>query len=81
MSSNVDRIASLEAEIAGYEAAWDASTDEATKVKLLDVITERSRTLNILLAQQSKHIFYSYHLLAFLVCLAFIFLLMICINS
>ena len=67
MSSNVDRIASLEASISRYEAAWDASTDEATKVKLIDLITESRRTLNILLTQQSKHIFYSYHLLAFLV--------------
>ena len=81
MSSNVDRIASLEAEIAVYVAERTASTDEVRKDKLLDVITESRKTINILLAQQSKHIFYSYHLLAFLVCLAFIFLLMICINS
>ena len=81
MSSNVDRIASLEVEIAGYVVDLAKATDETRKDKLLDVITERSKTLNILLAQQSKHIFYSYHLLAFLVCLAFIFLLMICINS
>ena len=63
----MNRIASLEASISRYEAAWDASTDAARKDKLLDVITESRKTLNILLAQQSKHIFYSYHLLAFLV--------------
>ena len=67
MSSNVDRIASLEASIARYEAERDASTDEAMKGKLLDVINSKSILLHDLLSQQSKRIFYSYHLLAFLV--------------
>ena len=57
MSSNVDRIASLEVEIAGYVADLAMAT-EARKDILLALITERSKTLNILLAQQSKHIFF-----------------------
>ena len=67
MSSNVDRIASLEASISRYEAERDASTDAEDRKSLLVAITESRKTINILLAQQSKHILYSYHLLAFLV--------------
>ena len=64
MSSPADKIASLEAEIEGYQATLAASADEARKDKLLDLITERCRTLNLFLSQQQgKHINLAFELL------------------
>jgi CO dehydrogenase/acetyl-CoA synthase beta subunit len=47
-------ITTLDAEIAGYKKDYDGpTTSEVRKVELLDTITERGRTLNRLLDQQS----------------------------
>ena len=54
----MEEIASLKAEIAGYVADLAKATD-ARKDILMALITESRKTLNTILAQQSKHIFYS----------------------
>jgi hypothetical protein len=46
------RIDALEAEIDGYKRDYAAATPEARKDKLIDLITESKKTLNILLQQQ-----------------------------
>ena len=67
MSSPLEEIASLKAEIDVYKADLAKATDRAERKSLLDAITASRNVLHDLLSQQSKHIFYSYHLLAFLV--------------
>ncbi len=54
MATLAERITALEAEILSYKRDYDApATSEVRKEKLLDTITERGRTLNRLLEQQS----------------------------
>ena len=54
MSALQAKIDSLEAEIEGYRNDLSVATTEARKDKLLDIITERGKTLNALLTQQQQ---------------------------
>jgi outer membrane murein-binding lipoprotein Lpp len=55
MASLDDKIAALETEIEEYRmSSRAAKTSEERKDKLIDLITESKKTLNILLAQKSQ---------------------------
>jgi hypothetical protein len=55
MASLDDKIAALETEIAEYRMSSQAAkTSEERKDKLIDLMTESKKTLNILLAQKSQ---------------------------
>ena len=54
--STADEIASLKAEIEGYRSEYASATSEERKDMIRALITERSKTLNILLAQQGEPI-------------------------
>jgi hypothetical protein len=59
--STAEKIASLEVEIEGYRAMLlDPATPEARKDRLIDLITEARKTLNILLATLTVPIYGSY---------------------
>ena len=51
MATLQERITALEAKIEMYEAKLDAATTEAMEEKYVDLITERTKTLNALLQQ------------------------------
>jgi hypothetical protein len=52
MATLEEKISALEAKIAGYEAKLDDATTEAEQKMYADLITERGKTLNLLLNQQ-----------------------------
>ena len=54
MSTLEEEIRDLKAEIAEYRDMMKAATTEARKDSLLAAITERNKTLNILLQQQAQ---------------------------
>jgi hypothetical protein len=54
MSTLKERIRDLEAEIAEYRDMMKAATTEAGEERYANLITERNKTLNILLQQQSQ---------------------------
>ena len=53
MSTPEDKIRDLKAKIAEYEAKLDAATTEAGEERYANLITEGTKTLNLLLQQQS----------------------------
>jgi hypothetical protein len=52
MATPEEEIRDLKAKIGQYEAKLDAATTEAEEERYADLITERGKTLNILLQQQ-----------------------------